>query len=384
MKKSYFVALLFPFLCAAQSSPSSSLIAGFRASRVLQSYPNHQFPSADYWISVGNRMSQKFSGASPVGIWIVSLYQNNNITQFNFPSDGKSYPYVQFISSDQNEAYLSRFDSVGVNVWLQVEPGAAGMDTLIDLVLNRYKQHSCVRGFGVDVEWFYTATNSGGRKLTDSMAHRWEQKVKSIDSTYTLFLKHYAQSWMPPSYRGTILFVDDSQEFTSGLPQMVSEFKSWGAKFAPNKVAFQFGYPIDSTWWRQYADPPKTIGDALLANVPNTYGLFWVDFTIVRVFPVLQVRENAPVLPDEFSLEQNYPNPFNPETVISFKLKVKSFVRLSVCDLLGREIATLVSDRLLANSYQVRWDAGNFPSGVYVCRLQVDNLAKVIKLVLVK
>jgi hypothetical protein len=273
---------------------------------------------------------------------------------------------------------------VGVNVWLQVEPGAAEMDTLIDLVLNRYKQHSCVRGFGVDVEWFYAATNSGGRKLTDSMAQRWEQKVKSIDSTYTLFLKHYAQSWMPPSYRGTILFVDDSQEFASGLPQMVNEFKSWGTKFAPNKVAFQFGYPIDSTWWRQYADPPKAIGDALLANIPNTYGLFWVDFTIVRVFPVQQVREATPALPDEFSLEQNYPNPFNPETVISFKLKVKSYVRLSVSDLLGREIAMLVSDQLSANNYQIRWNAGDLSSGVYLCRLQFDNMAKVIKLVLVK
>lgn len=70
--------------------------------------------------------------------------------------------------------------------------------------------------------------------------------------------------------------------------------------------------------------------------------------------------------------------------VISFKLKVKSFVRLSACDLLGREIAKLVSDQLLANSYQVRWDAGNFPSGVYLCRLQFDNMAKVIKLILVK
>jgi Secretion system C-terminal sorting domain len=384
MKKSYFVALLLPFLCVAQSSPSSSLVAGFRASRVLQSYPNHQFPSADYWISVGNRMSQKFSGASPVGIWIVSLYQNNNITQFNFPSDGKQYPYIQFISSDQNEAYLSRFDSAGVKVWLQVEPGAAGMDTLIDLVLNRYKQHSCVRGFGIDVEWFYAATNSGGRKLTDSMAQRWEQKVKSIDSTYTLFLKHYAQSWMPPSYRGAILFVDDSQEFTSGLPQMVSEFKSWGSKFAPNKVAFQFGYPIDSTWWRQYADPPKAIGDALLANVPNTYGLFWVDFTVVRVFPVLPVREAAPVLPDELSLEQNYPNPFNPATDLRFTIAELRFVTLKIYDVLGRETSILVSEKLKPGSYSVKWNAGNLPSGAYLCRLQVDNMAKVIKLVLVK
>ena len=370
MKKFYWVAIFFPFLCVAQSSPSSSLIAGFRASRVLQSYPNHQFPSADYWISVGNRISQKFSGSSPAAIWIVSLYQSNNITQFNFPSDGKSYPYIQFISSDQNEAYLSRFDSTGMNVWLQVEPGAAGMDTLIDLVLNRYKQHSCVRGFGVDVEWFYAATNSGGRKLTDSMAQHWEQKVKSIDSTYTLFLKHYAQSWMPPSYRGTILFVDDSQEFTSGLPQMVSEFKSWGAKFASNKVIFQFGYPKDSTWWRQYADPPKTIGDALLANVPNVYGVVWVDFTIVRVFPVLKVHKEIPILSSEISLEQNYPNPFNPTTVISYHVSATSQVTLKVFTILGREIETLVSEEKGPGMYTAQWNASAYANGAYFYTLQ--------------
>jgi hypothetical protein len=226
------------------------------------------------------------------------------------------------------------------------------------------------------------------------MAQRWEQKVKSIDSTYTLFLKHYGQSWMPPSYRGTILFVDDSQEFTSGLTQMVSEFKSWGAKFSPNKVVFQFGYPKDSTWWKLYADPPKTIGDALLANVPNTYGLFWVDFTVVRVFPVLQVREASLVLPDEFLLEQNYPNPFNPITDLRFTIAdfppeadaplAQRFVTLTIYDVLGRERSALVSERLKPGSYAVRWDAGDFPSGVYLCRLQVDNMAKVIKLVLVK
>ncbi len=374
--------------CFAQprAGDSPHLIAGFRASRVLNSYPNHIFPNADYWISAGNRMSKKFSGASPAGVWIVSLYQDNNITQFNFPSDGNSYPYIQFISSDENEAYLSRFDSLGFNIWLQVEPGAAGMDTLIDLVLNRYKHHRCVKGFGIDVEWYFAATSSGGLKVTDSSAQRWEQKVRSVDSSYTLFLKHYAPSWMPPAYRGNILFVDDSQEFSSGLSQMVSEFKSWGSKFSPNDVAFQFGYPKDSTWWRLYADPPKTIGDALLSNIPNTYALFWVDFTIIRVFPVLHAGEleAQEILPAEFSIEQNFPNPFNPTTVISYELKVKSFVTMSVFDLLGNEVASLVNKQLSAGSYEAEWDAGNFPSGVYYCRLRVDNMAKVIKLVLLK
>jgi hypothetical protein len=90
---------------------------------------------------------------------------------------------------------------------------------------------------------------------------------------------------MPPLYRGSILFIDDSQQFSS-LNEMVNEFSDWGSWFSPNSVAFQFGYQPDSSWWHQYKDPAKTIGDAILATIPNTEGLFWVDFTITQIFSI--------------------------------------------------------------------------------------------------
>jgi hypothetical protein len=90
---------------------------------------------------------------------------------------------------------------------------------------------------------------------------------------------------MPPSYRGDIFFIDDSQQFPS-IDEMVTEFSAWGAEFAPNPVGFQFGYESDRAWWSQYPDPAKTVGNAILANVANAKGLFWVDFAIATVFPV--------------------------------------------------------------------------------------------------
>ncbi|MCX6143276.1 MAG: T9SS type A sorting domain-containing protein [Ignavibacteriales bacterium] len=338
-------------------------------------------------------MAQKFSGASPAGIWIVSLYQDNGVTQMNFPGNGTSYPYIQFISTDQNEVYLSRFDSAGVNIWLQVEPGAASMDTLITLVLGRYKQHPCVKGFGVDVEWFYANTSSGGRRVTDAEALAWEARVKSFDPAYSLFLKHYATSWMPPTYRGSILFVDDSQQFPS-LNSMVSEFKAWGSKFSQNNVAFQFGYKIDTTWWKQYADPPLTIGSALRSAVPNCTGLFWVDFTITTVFPPTSVQETPFDGPLTFELSQNYPNPFNPTTSFEFRIpgfpakggsaSGGEFVTLKIYDVLGREIATLVNEARPAGVYNVRWDASSFSSGVYFYRLHAGDFVETKTMVLMK
>jgi len=88
--------------------------------------------------------------------------------------------------------------------------------------------------------------------------------------------------------------------------------------------------------------------------------------------------------PEEFTLEQNFPNPFNPATTIRFSVPTSSFVTLKVHNLLGEEITTLVSERLGAGTYTIRWDANTFPSGVYFCRLQAGDLTETKKLTLLR
>ena len=86
----------------------------------------------------------------------------------------------------------------------------------------------------------------------------------------------------------------------------------------------------------------------------------------------------------EFKLQANYPNPFNPSTEIRFNLPRASEVRLTVHDLLGRKVATLVDERLPAGSQTVTFDAGNLSSGVYLYRLQADGYSETRKMLLVK
>ncbi|RMD94493.1 MAG: T9SS C-terminal target domain-containing protein, partial [Calditrichaeota bacterium] len=88
-------------------------------------------------------------------------------------------------------------------------------------------------------------------------------------------------------------------------------------------------------------------------------------------------------LPGEFELAQNYPNPFNPSTTIEFTLKnsTPQRVRLTIYNLLGQEVVTLVDEKRPAGSYRVRWDGRDksgklVPSGVYLYRLQVGNQIK--------
>jgi hypothetical protein len=384
MKKKIIFIICIVLLSVSVSKLYSQKIAGFRASRILQSYPNRQFPSADYWANVGESISKKFTGFNPGGVWIVSLCLDDGDTQFGFPSDGMSIPNVEFISVDWNEDYLTKFDKEGVKVWLQVEPGAANVDTLIDVVLNRYKKHSCVAGFGIDVEWLDGIKVSGGRYVNDAEAQRWEAKVKAVDSSYTLFLKHYSPKWMPPVYRGSILFVDDSQGFTS-YNEIISEFKAWGNKFPKNNVAFQFGYAADKSIWSKYSDPMLQIGGDLIKQIPNCAALFWVDFTITQLFPVTAVnnnnRENF-----SFKLNQNYPNPFNPSTIISYELKEKTNVSLKIYDMLGRELITLVNGEQNAGLYEISFanNSNKLASGTYIYRLVSKNFSESKKFTILK
>ena len=90
--------------------------------------------------------------------------------------------------------------------------------------------------------------------------------------------------------------------------------------------------------------------------------------------------------PDEMDhiLMNCYPNPFNPSTAISFQLPTFSDVKLSIYNLLGRKVATLVDMPMEKGAYQINWNAGAYPSGVYVARLQAGSEISLQKLTLLK
>ena len=80
----------------------------------------------------------------------------------------------------------------------------------------------------------------------------------------------------------------------------------------------------------------------------------------------------APV-PDAFTIESAYPNPFNPSVNLDFTMPDAGLVKISVYNLLGREVATLMNRSLTAGQYSVVWNAEHQASGVYLVRVQVDN-----------
>lgn len=94
-------------------------------------------------------------------------------------------------------------------------------------------------------------------------------------------------------------------------------------------------------------------------------------------------------IPSEFKLHQNYPNPFNPTTIIRYELKQASFVTLTVYNLLGQRVRTLVHSEMPAGSYDVMWDARSdsgapVASGIYLYRIKAGNFSEIKKMVLIR
>jgi len=90
------------------------------------------------------------------------------------------------------------------------------------------------------------------------------------------------------------------------------------------------------------------------------------------------------IIPTTFELSQNYPNPFNPATTIKYQIPKDEFVKITVYDLLGREIKLLVNDFKPAGYYDIKFDASNLASGVYFYQINAGNFKNIKKMVVMK
>jgi len=97
-----------------------------------------------------------------------------------------------------------------------------------------------------------------------------------------------------------------------------------------------------------------------------------------------KVNEGMDNIPKEYALFQNYPNPFNPSTSIKFDIPNLSNVKLLIYDITGREIAVLLNAELQPGSYNYKWNASEFASGIYFYKIQAGDFSQIKRMVLIK
>jgi len=122
----------------------------------------------------------------------------------------------------------------------------------------------------------------------------------------------------------------------------------------------------------------KYISTGYLIAGTNNGNLFKSEQLITTI-----LKEES-LVPIKTALQQNYPNPFNPSTNISFTLPSQTLVSLKVFDLMGREVASIVSEEMSAGNHSKQWNAVNMSSGIYFYRLTAGSFTETKKLVLIR
>jgi len=144
--------------------------------------------------------------------------------------------------------------------------------------------------------------------------------------------------------------------------------------------------PAGSASW----DADISSGNATFSYVVTVAGMY--HYVCLPHAPDMAGNINAVVsgitnlseLVSSYELSQNYPNPFNPVTNINFSIPSASNVSLSVYNVSGQEVASMVNERMSAGTYKVDWNAVNFTSGIYYYTIRTENFVQTRKMLLIK
>ncbi|MBT8391613.1 MAG: T9SS type A sorting domain-containing protein, partial [Ignavibacteriaceae bacterium] len=158
--------------------------------------------------------------------------------------------------------------------------------------------------------------------------------------------------------------------------------------FQPNGEPLYDG--AQTSWVKESIDISSYIGEQVKFrfllksdNSVNEDGWYVDDINLV-VYEQMPTSAEPNVIVNKYLLEQNYPNPFNPSTIISYQIPEDSFVSLTVFDVLGNEVASLVNENKQSGSYEVMFNASTLPSGVYFYTLAAGEFVGTKKMLLIK
>ncbi len=159
------------------------------------------------------------------------------------------------------------------------------------------------------------------------------------------------------------------------------KIKVWTGPFPPANWDLEYvsGEDMGSLW------PGIQVGGWWL----NTANVIFDDFMVVTYEQATSIEPPDNQLPHVYWLAQNYPNPFNPSTTIEFNLPSSQEVKLTIYDLNGREVRTLLNEKIGAGRHSIIWNGRdnsgyNLPSGVYFYRLSTGDFQSIKKLMLIK
>jgi hypothetical protein len=165
-------------------------------------------------------------------------------------------------------------------------------------------------------------------------------------------------------------------------------------KWQIREIFGQTGFNAQNSFNVEFGLGDALIVDSMQINWPSGIKEFYTNIQVSRFYEAIESQglnmissldnTNGVIGLEKFQLFQNYPNPFNPTTVISWQLAVSSPVTLTVYDIHGQKVVSLINQRQTAGLHSLEFDAGDLPSGVYLYRLEADGFVQSRKMILMK
>jgi len=193
------------------------------------------------------------------------------------------------------------------------------------------------------------------------------------------------------SYGGVFLSADNGTSWTeantglTGMKMVVLSLKASGTNlFAGTEDGLLLTTNNGAMWTDISSGLTNMRIVALAVNDSNLFAGTWGSGAWKRPLSELVTSISSNKLPDGIFLLRNYPNPFKSQTTIQFNLPTASFVKLSVVDMQGSEVTTLLNEQLRSGNHEVKWDATAYSSGIYYYKLFAGDNVETKKMILIK
>jgi hypothetical protein len=358
--------------------------------------------NGNYWSYLGSGFNHPVWSLEPVGTYLIA---GGNFTQSGTSSlnhiakwDGTSWTPLGSGTNDVVYAlsHSVYWDSLGVHTILTAGGGfttAGGApanyiaqwietDTIVKgKVFHRNLINKQIVPHSVTLDTVYQGDNNPSSLYLHGLTITIDTLNYPYDSDLEFYLIHqsmidtiiYHAGGSGANFTGTILDSSGWYPITYAAAPCSEEY-----------------IPVQSLNVFNNLDPTGTWILKVYNNGNSTGTLEAWSLTVAYGFSPIGIRSISSGIPKSFQLFQNYPNPFNPITKFKIQITKLSNAKVTVYDVLGREVATLINEQLKPGTYEVTWDASNYPSGVYFYKLVVgDNtnngeFTETKKMVLVK
>ena len=278
--------------------------------------------------------------------------------------DSSGNVYVTGSRHDENTYGTIKYNSEGVQQWVATYYGNGASSIAVDKSGNVYVTGKSSGGFNSDY-----ATIKYNTDGVQQWASRYNGPGDSGDEANCIALD------------------------TSGNVYVTGNIDDNGI-FGGNYATIKYNEQGVQQWIEMYNgsgnsyDNSLSIATDISGNVYVTGASTGIgsdfDYATIKYSQATSIRQLSTEIPSGYSLNQNYPNPFNPVTNLEFGIPNLGFVSLKIYDLLGKEIKTLVNEKLSPGKYKVEIDGSGLPSGVYFYKLNAGDFTDTKSMMLVK